>query len=494
MRRLQPGRSPLVGVVAIFGAMPSLPVSTRRWLIGVATVVVTALAAGGSFALGAALPEEGLGEGSLAPETEVQVTEVSRVVPATMPVPLRIRTCSVAEAAVNEDLGEFAGVVVDPYSGDVLFSRDAEALVPPASVLKIVTGAAAIAVLGPETRFSTSVVATDDPARVVLVGGGDSTLSRLATGTPSVYAGAATLQDLAEKTIAAAQASLPEGEKVTITEVVVDASLWPVEDAFDASWSRDAASNGFVSRVTALQVDGDRDNPQVELSRRGSDPVRRAGDEFVKALRAAGNAGRYVRVTTGDAPVDASVLASVESPPVSDLVRYMVKESDNTLAEMLARHVSLAQGAGGTAASLATVIPSVITGLGLPTDGLVVQDGSGLSPLNQVSPSYIAMLLSEIARGDGPLASLRESLPVAGVDGSLDDRFAGANALAHERVQAKTGSITGVRSLAGFVTGDDDEPLAFAFFSQGKVGEEARVAIESLVTAVYGCGSNLADF
>ena len=474
--------------------LSALSIAARQWLVTLAAFVVTALAAGGAFALGAVVPEGGLSEGSLAPESEVQVAEVGRVVPATMPVPLRIRTCSVADAALNEDLADFSGVVVDPFTGDVLFARGSEDLVPPASVMKIVTGAAALAVLGPETRFATSVVATDDPSRVVLLGGGDSTLSRLATGNPSVYAGAATLQDLAEKTIAAAQAGLPEGEKVTITEVVVDASLWPTEDAFDASWSRDAASNGFVSRVTALQVDGDRENPQVEISRRGSDPVRRAGDEFVKALRAAGNAGRYVKVTTGDAPVEGTVLASVESPPVSELVRYMMKESDNTLAEMLARHVSLAQGAGGTAASLATVIPSVIAGLGLPTEGLVVQDGSGLSPLNQVSPSYIAMLLSEVARGGGPLSSLRDSLPVAGVDGSLDDRFVEENAIAHERVLAKTGSITGVRSLAGFVTGEDDEPLAFAFFSQGTVGDETRVAIESLVTAVYGCGSNLADF
>jgi serine-type D-Ala-D-Ala carboxypeptidase/endopeptidase (penicillin-binding protein 4) len=495
--RLSHGHPSRPLLVDIFGAMrplPALSMAARRWLIAIAALLVTALAAGGSFALGAAIPEGGLDEGSLAPGSEVQAIDGGRVVPATMPVPLRIRTCSVADAALNEDLGAFSGVVVEPFTGDVLFARAAEDLVPPASVMKIVTGVAALTVLGPETRFPTSVVATDDPSRVVLVGGGDSTLSRLAKGNPSVYAGAPTLQDLAEKTIAAAQAGLPEGEKVTITEVVVDASLWPIEDAFDASWSRDAASNGFISMVTALQVDGDRDNPQVELSRRGSDPVRRAGDEFVKALRAAGNAGRYVKVTTGDAPVEGTVLSSVESPPVAELVRYMMKESDNTLAEMLARHVSLAQGAGGTAASLATVIPSVIAGLGLPTEGMVVQDGSGLSPLNQVSPSYIAMLLSEVARGDGPLAVLRDSLPIAGVDGSLDDRFAGENAIVHDRVLAKTGSITAVRSLAGFVTGEDDEPLVFAFFSQGTVGDETRVAIESLVTAVYGCGSNLADF
>ena len=148
----------------------ALPIAARRWLTAVAALVVTALAAGGSFALGALgalVPEGELSEGSLAPEPEVQVADSGRVVPATMPVPLRIRTCSVAEALLNEDLGDFSGVVVDPYTGDVLFSRASEALVPPASVMKIVTGAAALAVLGPEMRFSTSVLATDDPARVV---------------------------------------------------------------------------------------------------------------------------------------------------------------------------------------------------------------------------------------------------------------------------------------------------------------------------------------
>lgn len=466
----------------------------RRIVFWVSASLVVALGAGESFALGANVPQGELAASSLAPALEEQVIPAGRPGPEVMPVALRVRTCSIAEAAADVYLGAFSGVVVDPFTAEVLFSRDSEVVVPPASVMKLVTGAAALSALGPDSRFTTSVVLGENPESLVLVGGGDATLSQLPTGTPSVYEGAATLQDLAEKTIAALQASLPEGEKVTITEVVVDATLWPLEDAWDSSWSRDAAANGFVSRVTALQVDGDRQNPQMDLSRRGSDPVRKAGDEFVKALRAAGNAGRYVKVTVGEAPAGASVVASVDSAPVSTLVRYMLKESDNTLAEMLARHVSLAAGEGGTASSLAGVLPAALAGLGVPDEGLVAKDGSGLSPLNQVSPSYIAILLSEVLRGDGPLASLREALPIAGVDGSLDDRFTGANAIAHDRVRAKTGSITGVRSLAGFVTGAGDEPLAFAFFSQGEVGDETRVAIESLVTAVYGCGSNLADF
>ena len=83
---------------------------------------------------------------------------------------------------------------------------------------------------------------------------------------------------------------------------------------------------------------------------------------------------------------------------------------------------------------------------------------------------------------------------MAGVDGSLDNRFFGDNAIAQSEVRAKTGSINGVRSLAGFITGADGADLVFAFFATGDVTDESRTALETLTTAVYSCGSNLADF
>jgi len=124
----------------------------------------------------------------------------------------------------------------------------------------------------------------------------------------------------------------------------------------------------------------------------------------------------------------------------------------------------------------------------------LIRDGSGLSAANQVTPDYVAQVLLEVMKSDGSLGELREALPIAGVDGSLDDRFSGENTVVTARVQAKTGSITGTRALAGFIQGEDDTDFVFAFFATGEVGDDARTALETVVAGVYSCGANLADF
>lgn len=464
------------------------------WTKTVAAVLGGVVVLAGSFGAGYATAEGDLGFAETQPPAEMLPQPSVRAAPETKPVALRLPTCSVADLAGDPGLQAFSGVVVDPITNEVVFSRNSGERVTPASVMKLVTAAAALVVLGPERRFTTTVVSSEDPERVVLVGGGDSTLSQLTDGEESVYVGAPTLQELAERTVAALAAGLPEGEKVVITEVIVDATLWPGSDEWDASWSPDASRNGFISRVSALQVDGDRQNPRVELSPRTNQPAQRAGEAFVAALRAAGNAGRFVRVSSGQASPASTMLASVDSQPVSELVRYMVKESDNTLAEMLARHVSLDEGQSGTSGSLSEVIPLALMGLGLPVEDIAVRDGSGLSSLNHVTPHYVALLLAEVLRGEGPLEVLSTSLPIAGVDGSLEKRFLGANAAIHGQVHAKTGSISGVRSLAGYVSAGDSTELAFAFFSLGEVDDATRNFLENLVGGVHACGGNLGDF
>jgi len=276
--------------------------------------------------------------------------------------------------------------------------------------------------------------------------------------------------------------------------VIVDAGLWDSEDSWVESWSRSATSNGFISHVTALQLDGDRQNPNDPLSRRSQDPVGKAASAFVAALRQAGNTARYVTISYEQPQSTGATVASVESRPVSELVTYMLKESDNTLAEMLARQVSLASGLGGTSASVGEALTSALAPYGLSSEFASFQDGSGLSALNSVSPEYVADLLVEIYRSSTDLSLVAQALPVAGVDGSLDNRFFGDNAIAQSEVRAKTGSINSVRSLAGFITGADGADLVFAFFATGDVTDESRTALETLTTAVYSCGSNLADF
>lgn len=476
---------------------PAQRSSRKRVLIGVALGMGIAVAIGGAFSAGlwtgnnsvsVAAPEV------ISSEPVTQMASAQRPTPSATVAPRRIPTCTVANYAADENLASFSGIVVDPVTGDVRFSRSADVALAPASVQKIITAGAALETLGPETTFSTTVLGTEDPEVVVLVGGGDATLSARAEDAASVYEGSPRIADLARLTIEALVDPSEEDSAVKISKVIVDAGLWDSEDSWVESWSRSATSNGFISHVTALQVDGDRQNPNDPLSRRSQDPVGKAASAFVAALRQAGNTARYVTISYEQAQSTGATLASVESRPVSELVTYMLKESDNTLAEMLARQVSLASGLGGTSASVGEALTSALAMYGLSPERVSLQDGSGLSPLNSVSPEYVADLLVEIYRSSTDLSLIAQALPVAGVDGSLDNRFFGDNAIAQSEVRAKTGSINGVRSLAGFITGADGADLVFAFFATGDVTDESRTALETLTTAVYSCGSNLADF
>jgi len=477
---------------------PPLPTRSK----GAKIVVVSAVSLAGVVLLGATF---GAGyalqgtsildiEAELAADQSAVAVSDTRAQPITAGQPIRVRTCSIDDLATNPALATFAGVVVDPQSGAVLFSRNEDTSVTPASILKILTATAALSALGPDTRFETKVVASSNPASVVLVAGGDATLSSLPAGAQSVYVGAPKLADLAEQTIAAFSEGLADGARVRITEVIVDASLWSSEDDWDESWKSDARANGFISQVTPLQIDGDRQNPSAPISRRGNDASDKAARAFVSALRTAGNTARFVAITEGTAEPGSRVLGSVLSQPVSELTSYMLKESDNTLAEMLARHVSLAVGLGGGSETLQEALAGTLASRGFGSDQVSIQDGSGLSSLNQVEPRYITNLLTEVYRSPPPLNLVRDGLSVAGTDGSLKDRFTAANNVAQGHVFAKTGSIEGVRSLAGFVAALDGTDLAFSFFSTGEVDDATKDAIETVVTGLYTCGENLANF
>ncbi len=476
--------------------MPKSPSRPRLRTIISASALGLVVVLGAIGAYGAGFVSAGLSTAALvetvAPEPEPEPTTRER--PSLELASLRIPTCSIAALTDVPELGQFSGVVVDPLTNEVLFDRNSAGLLAPASVQKVLTAVAALTTLGPETTFGTSTWSTEDPEVVVLRAGGDLTLSSTPAGSESVYIGAAKLADLAQATISALEASLPEGERVAIRELVVDASLWDAEDNWRDAWASSARTNGYISRITPLQIDGDRFAPSAVMGQRSGDPMPRAASAFVTALRQAGNQARFVSISYAPTPEGASQLASVSSRPVSELVSYMVKESDNTLAEMLGRHIALSLGLDGSGDSVSEALRSSLLSIGISDEGVVFDDASGLSALNQVTPVFVATILSEVYRSAGDVSLLTDSLPIAGVDGSLEDRFSGDNAVAAGRVFAKTGSIQGTRSLAGWVSAEDGTDLVFAFFASGDVGDDARGALETAVTAVYSCGANLADF
>lgn len=440
--------------------------------------------------LGTAAVFAGVAVGSVVPAALVESHTPAPIPPRDVPVEpavaTALRTCSIDASAKDKRLLTFEGSVINVTTGEVLFDRNADKPASPASVLKVFTAAAALMTIGPDFRMTTKVVEGTAPGSIVLVGGGDPTLSALPPGSESVYKGAPKLVDLAAQTKAAWEANHP-GEE--ITSVILDASYWNPSDKWDSTWQRSEQTIGYHSEVTALMVDGDRANPKAMTSPRSTDPIARAGAAFVAAL----NLDHPVDVSLGTALPGSAKLGEVKSQPIKTLIGQMLPYSDNTLGEMIARVVSKEWGGGGTAASLNSIFTSTIGNLGLDTTGMFVRDGSGLSAKNVLPPLLVAQLMAKVATGEQGLGPVKSAMPVAGVSGSLATRFTGENAVARGQVTAKPGWINTSRTLAGWTKAKDGSVLSFAFYALGPVKSNATIALDTLATNIYTCGNNLSN-
>ena len=470
-------RAKRAGLGAIIARHPN------AWMFTALGVIFLLLGSGAVFA-GVAV---GSGGAVAAIVSDTPTPDPTRNVPVEVAAASLLRTCSIDPLTKDPRLLTFAGSVLNVTTGEVLFDRSAGVAAPPASVLKVLTAAAALATIGPDFRLSTRVYEGSTPGSIVLVGGGDPTISALPAGVESFYRGAPKMDDLAAQTIA--KWNETHGEDDPITSVILDATYWNPADKWDPTWERSEQTIGYHSEVTALMVDGDRANPQKGTSPRSTDPIGRAGAAFIDAL----GLDHPVEVSTGSALAGKPLLAEVKSQPIKILIGQMLLTSDNTLAEMIARVVSKESGAGGTAASLATVIPGSLATYGLEPVGVIVRDGSGLSADNAVAPLFVAQLMAKVYTGGQGLDVKKGGLPVAGQTGSLASRFSGENAAARGNVVAKTGWIKSSRTLAGWVHAADGSVLSFAFYALGPVQENATIALDTVTTGVYRCGNNLSN-
>lgn len=374
--------------------------------------------------------------------------------------------------------------VIDAATGDVLLARDDATAHTPASIAKLTTTAAALLTLGPQRRLATRVVAGARPGEVVLVGGGDATLTVGKPGTDD-YPRLASLSALADATATALRTRPPadgaattsaspsaSGSPSTATSpppaavpkvtVRVDDSLFS-GPAVAPDWPATYVSSGVVSPVSALSVDGGRVRPDADA--REPDPAIAAGRDLARLLAARGvTVEGTVRRTT--APAGAGTLAQVLSPTVAELVEADLSTSDNDLAEALLRLVAVARDRPGSFTAGTTTVTEVLDELGVPTGGLDLRDGSGLARSSAIAPVTLARLL-QVATGSAHpvLRTLLTSLPVAGFSGTLADRYtqspsdSGAGL-----VRAKTGTLTGVSTLAG-LTEQGGRTLLFVVMS-----------------------------
>jgi D-alanyl-D-alanine carboxypeptidase/D-alanyl-D-alanine-endopeptidase (penicillin-binding protein 4) len=479
--------TPFAGVLSAIRRHP------RTWIIAGAAAAFVVLG-GGSVALGATVGTPASAAAPASPSATATPTPTPtpaktvakpvRAVPANAPAASRVRTCSVAGLSQDGRLGNLEAQVVNAKTGQVLFDRNGGKPGPTASVLKTLTSAAALAVLGPDYRVSTTVLKTATPGQLVLVGGGDVTLSRLPSGQASFYTGAPKIQDLAD------QAKQALGGQ-PVTSIVVDTSLFggPV---WQPSWDEqeERVVEGSTSYITALQVDGDRDDPTAIESPRSTDPVGRAVQTFQQYL------GTNVPVTAGATPAGAQQIAIVQSQPVTTLIDQAMRVSDNTIMEELARLVAIKTGAGNTFAAENAGVIAGLKPYGIDTTGIHIADGSGLSGDNAVPPSYLTQLFIKVLNRQNGLGVVYDGLPVSGQSGTLAsgyNRFTGDNAVARGAVHAKTGWIDNGYTLSGIVDAADGTQLTFAVFALGNVGDNAKQAIDSLVTGFYRCGDNLSN-
>lgn len=445
------------------------------WLFSTLGVVFLLLATGALFA-GIA---SGSGQAAGVPlPTESEVPP--RPQPSALPAGTHLRTCSIAPATTDPLLGALSASIVNATTGEVLFDRGGTTPTAPANVQHLLAAATAIKVLGSGAQFSTRVIDGSSPGTIVLVGGGDATL---ATTSDSVYEGAPLLSDLATAAMAAYALKHP-GKPVT--NIVLDATLWG--DPWDSTWPTSDRSNGYLSMITPLMVDGDRFDATDPEGPRSDDPVARAGEAFAAA------AGLPSVTFSRGTAVGATVLAEVKSQPLSTLIGQMLESGDNTLAEMMVRAAAKTAGLDGSTTAAGLVIGATMKDLGLDITGLVAKDGSGESPANLVPPLLVSRLMVKIKANEADLGVISAGLPIAGQTGDLYDRFTDANAVAAGQVVAKPGWISGERSLAGIINAADGTPLAFAFYSLGDaVTRDTKAALDTLATAAFTCGDNLSN-
>jgi D-alanyl-D-alanine carboxypeptidase/D-alanyl-D-alanine-endopeptidase (penicillin-binding protein 4) len=426
-------------------------------------------------------------------------------------------------------------------SGATLYRRNAERAFVPASNMKIITGATALEVLGPEYRYRTELLAAGSVQGGVLRG----TLVVRGSGDPSIAArfggdARATFRAWADSLKAKGVRRI-EGGIVGIDTVFTDPPLgrgWPWDD-LDAYYSAEVSGLEYndgsldirvfpgktvgspaivvldpptsyvqlANRVTTApagrpaRLNVTRDPVGTGVTIEGEVPVdatrvdesvavRGVSAFFVTALREtlreAGIAVEGPAMTFEEWPQPVpltrmALLFTHRSPPLSEILPKFLKPSQNQTGEILLRTLGREMRGKGTAAAGAAVVDSLLRARGVQTaQQLQMADGSGLSRYDLVTPEVLIGVLTFMTRSPN-WNVWYPALPVAGEDGTLASRFRGTPAAGN--VHAKTGTLNGVRSLSGYLTTAGGERLVFSTMVNNHMrsARDADRVIDSMV-------------
>jgi D-alanyl-D-alanine carboxypeptidase/D-alanyl-D-alanine-endopeptidase (penicillin-binding protein 4) len=391
--------------------------------------------------------------------------------PRRHPSPLAERVATAAAEAQTATLADdLLGLLGDGMCVTVRRDRDVildvagDVALIPASNMKVLVAAVALDVLGPDFRFRTELRSLEPTGSVVagdvyVTGGGDPVLVSAGHVDPSRYPAfnTTTIDALADQLVTIGITRI-DGD------VIGDGSRY--DDEFRvASWGDDI-TNADAGPYDALLVnDGLLDNGDY-----GFVPAQSAANIVIDQIRA-----RDIEVTGSsrhDVPpdgLDLTTLALIESAPLTEILVELLHTSDNNTAEMIIKEIGYQLSGQGTRLAGAAAIAGRLADWGVGTSRLVLEDGSGLSRLNQLTCDSLSFVLA-----NAPVArQLWDLLPVAGRDGTLASQLVGTPA--EGELRAKTGTLTGVKALSGVLDGSDDRPVQFSIILNGDGMNQAGV-------------------
>jgi serine-type D-Ala-D-Ala carboxypeptidase/endopeptidase (penicillin-binding protein 4) len=344
-----------------------------------------------------------------------------------------------------------------------------------ASNTKLFTTTAALARFGREATLGTEVLGSGEldlegvyHGSLYLRGGGDPTFGSRRF-TKRSYGGGATVQDLAELL-----------DETGIQRVT--GRVYGDESAFDSL--RGGPDSGYATSIWVGPLSALSYNRGLFTEAgRGfqANPPAFAAARLDDALEARGISVR-LKPRAGLTPPDATVLASVDSPPMERLLRLTNKPSDNFFAEILLKDLAHLAGGTGTTARGARVAASFARQFGArPT----LVDGSGLARGNRASPYSVVRLLSAMYRRDD-FDPFVDSLPIAGQDGTLFDRM--RRGAAHYRCRGKTGTLSNVSALSGYCEAETGDNYAYSILMNGVYPASARRLQDRMLQAIAKFG------
>jgi D-alanyl-D-alanine carboxypeptidase/D-alanyl-D-alanine-endopeptidase (penicillin-binding protein 4) len=346
-----------------------------------------------------------------------------------------------ALAVPHVDPARTAALAVDLRTGAVVFERNATLSLVPASNQKLPVAYAALALLGPGYRFHTEVVGSGS-----LVG--------------DVWHGDLWLRGFGDPTLTPADLDVMAAEIASWGIRRVDGAVVADESWFDARRTAPGWRPSFYlyesPPLSALTVDR-----SWYRGRTSTSPALAAGSLLRRSLEAAG-VKVSGRTRTGVLTTEGLPLARDVSEPLADVVRFMGRESDNYTAEMLVKQLGASYAGVGSTAAGTRVIRAALREAGVPLTGVRLADGSGLSGLDRLTASAVVALLEAGLADEELRDSFLQSLAVAGVSGTLEDRM--KTRPARGRVIAKTGTTRTASALSGFVR----DRYVFAVLQNGR--------------------------